>query len=112
MVRLTAEDIVFPEYVTVGNNSYNVFVDSETGGGSFNGSESNLTIGTKYLHSDPNYVWSVICHEIMEMIYVQFCVRYDDHSVEGNYKFFMDHKEFQNCISEFSKVIVQFLKTK
>lgn len=112
MVRLTADDIVFPQYVVIGNSTYNVFTDVEMGGGSFNGSDSNLTIGTKYLESDPNYVWSVICHEIMEMIYVQFCVRYDDTSVEGNYKFFMDHKEFQNCISEFSKVIVQFLKIK
>lgn len=112
MVRLTVEDIVFPEEVIVGNNYYKVYTDSEAGGGHFSGADCNLTIGTKYLHSDPNYVWSVICHEVMEMIYVNFGVRYDDQSVEGHYKFFMDHKEFQNCINEFSKVIVQFLKIK
>jgi hypothetical protein len=48
----------------------------------------------------------------MEIVFATQRVRYDDPSVEGDYKFFMTHKEFENCISEFSKVIVQFLKLK
>jgi hypothetical protein len=48
----------------------------------------------------------------MEIVCATQRVRYDDPSVEGDYKFFMSHKEFENCMSEFSKVIVQFLKLK
>ena len=112
MVRLTADDIVFPEEITIGNFYYKVFTNKKQSGGSFNGAECRLTIGTEHLESDPNYVWSVINHEIMEMVFMSFGVRYQDTSVEGNYKFFMDHKEFELCMNEFSKVIVQFLKTK
>lgn len=112
MVRLTSEDIIFPDYVVIGNTQYNLVLDPETGGGSFDGTECRLTIGTKFLEIDPNYVWSVINHEIMEIVCAVNCVRYHDTSVEGNYKFFMDHKEFELCINEFARVIVQFLKIK
>lgn len=112
MVIIRSKDIVFPKQILVGPMTYNVFTDKENDGGSFCSLECKLTIGTRSLQKDPTYVWSVINHEIMEIVCATQRVRYDDPSVEGDYKFFMSHKEFENCINEFSKVIIQFLKQK
>ena len=112
MVIIDHKDIVFPRKVIIGPMTYNVIADPKTDGGSFDSLECKLTIGTKSLKKDPTYVWSIINHEVMEIVCATQRVRYDDPSVEGDYKFFMSHKEFENCMSEFSKVIVQFLKLK
>lgn len=112
MVRIRVEDIVFPKSVIVGSFLYNVELAPDENGASFDAAECKLRIGTQSLEADPNYVWTIINHEIMEMVFANFGVRYGDSSVRDNWKFFMDHKEFENCITEFSKVIVQFLNLK
>jgi hypothetical protein len=100
----------FPDQVVIASHTYKVILDPEEGGGSFDSAKSILVIGTKYLKSDPNYTFNVICHEISEMCHVILCHRYSDHSVHGNYKFFMDHKEFQNHTALFAQTIQQFIK--
>jgi hypothetical protein len=112
MVRIRKEDIKFPSSIIVGSFLYNVEIVPEEDGAMFDAGQFLLRIGTKSLDSDPNYVWMVINHEIMEMVFANMGVRYADPSVRENWKFFMDHKEFENCIIEFSKVIVQFLNLK
>ena len=112
MVNISSKNIVFPKKIVIGTCTYNVIANPEMDGGSFDTADCNLTIGIKSLKADPVYVWSVINHELMEIVFTMFRVRYNDPSVEKNYKFFMDHKEFEICIAEFSKLIVQFIKTK
>ena len=111
-MKITAEDIKFPKKITVGTCLYYVKTDITIDGGSFDTLNCKLVIGTRSLEKDPGYVWGVINHELMEMVYAAYTVRYDDRSVEGNYKFFMDHKEFSNCSQEFSKLILKFIKKK
>ncbi len=112
MVKIRVEDITFPKSVYVGSFMYNVELVHEEDGAYFNAAECKLRIGIKSFETDPNYTWSVINHEIMEMVFASFGVRYRDSSVNENWKFFMDHKEFENCINEFSKIIIQFLNLK
>ena len=112
MVNIRSKDIVFPKKIIIGTCTYNVFTNPEIDGGSFDTADCNLTIGIKSLKADPVYVWSVINHELMEIVFTVYRVRYTDPSVDKNYKFFMDHKEFENCMAEFSKLIVKFIKTK
>lgn len=102
--------IVFPKEIIVLNSRYKVIQDKESSAGSFDGGKCELIIGTKYLKDDPDYTFMVICHEIQEICNVALCLRYNDTSVEGNYKFFMDHKEFSNSVSLFAQTIKKFIK--
>lgn len=61
------------------------------------------------MEKDPNYVFSLIMHEISELLHTMLDTRYDDRNVRGNYKFFMDHKEFSNHNLLLSSYISKFL---
>lgn len=101
--------IKFPENVVILSCLFKVLQDPETAGGAFSISKMELKIGTKFLETDPNYTFNVICHEVLEIIYCLMNVRYDDPSVEQNWKFFMDHKEFQLATNIFSSTIQNFV---
>lgn len=102
--------IKFPKSVNIISFYFDIITDDTIGGGHFDINESTITIGTKHLEKDPSYVFSVICHEVMEVISELTRTRYNDPSVDGNYKFFMDHKEFEMNIKVFSSIISQFIQ--
>lgn len=102
--------IIFPEKIEILSYTFKIKQEESHAGGNFSFVDSKIIIGTKCLNDDPNYTFSVICHELMEVIHVALATRYDDASVEGNYKFFQDHKEFQNGISLFAIAIQKFIK--
>jgi hypothetical protein len=101
--------IKFPKRITILACEFKVIQDKRAGGGSFNTKEGTMTIGTLYLEDDPSSVFNAICHEVMEIITSLLCLRYSDQSVMGNYKFIMDHKEFQTAIIVFSDIIKNFI---
>lgn len=100
----------FPKKIQIAPYSMNVFVDEDSDAASFDLEECRLTIGTKSLKTDPAYVFMLICHEIQEICHLCTGTRYRDTSVDGNYKFFMDHKEFQVTTSLFSFAIRNFIE--
>lgn len=101
--------IVFPKEISILSHTFKVRTDKNNAGGSFSFPDSEIVIGTATLQSDPSYVFSVICHEVMEAVCVATGTRYSDPSVPNDYKFFMDHKGFEVNISVFAKVIQQFI---
>lgn len=100
--------IIFPEEVLISCYKYKITQDPNIGGGSFSTRDGEIIIGTKYLEADPLYVWNVICHEIFEAAIGVMRYRYEDPSVDGHYKFFMDHKEFENAVSVASVALSKF----
>lgn len=102
--------IKFPEFIVILSCRFKVIQKADEAGGSFNTAKGELIIGTKHLLEDPDYTFQVICHELLEVIYSLANLRYSDNSVEGNYKFFMDHKEFQIATNIFSHSIQQFIE--
>ena len=100
--------IIFPQEVLIMCYKYKIIQNPEDGGGSFCTSKNEITIGTRDLATDPYYVWNVICHEIIEATMGVMRFRYEDRSAEDNYKFFMDHKEFENAVSVASVALAQF----
>ena len=100
--------IIFPEEVLIMCYKYKIIQNPEDGGGSFCTSKNEITIGTRDLATDSHYVWNVICHEIIEATMTVMRFRYPDSSAEDNYKFFMDHKEFENAVSVASVALAQF----
>lgn len=99
----------FPKTITITSITFNVKMDNNSDGASLNLDGREITIGTKHLNADPNYVFELICHEIMETVCILTSTRYDDYCVTENYKFFMDHKEFQNNVSIFSRAVSEFI---
>lgn len=101
--------IKFPKKLTILACEFKVIKNKNSSGGSFDIGAGTITIGTEFLGKDQSSVFNTICHEIMEIIMALLSVRYHDSSVSGNYKFFMDHKEFQTAIVVFSQVIKKFI---
>lgn len=91
--------IIFPDQIFLASHKFKVIQQPENDGGSFDYVTNEIKIGTKSLNNDPNYVWMVINHEIYEAAAACLNCRYQDRSVDGNYKFFMDHKEFENMVN-------------
>lgn len=76
---------------------------------SFSYYEQLIRIGCEHIEKDPNYIFSLIMHEISELLHVILSTRYRDGNIENNYKFFMDHKEFSNHNLLLSSYITKFL---
>lgn len=102
--------IIFPKTIKILSYTFDIIIDKENGGGSFDFGEGTITIGTKYIKQDPSSVFNIICHEVLEAIACATNTRYNDTSVSGNYKFFMDHKEFELNTNLFAITIQNFIK--
>ena len=103
-------ELKLPKKIEIGYMIFDITYNKESSGASFYFREREIIIGTLHLKKDPESVFMVICHEVMEIIHCMHNTRYMDESVPDNYKFFMDHKEFENNINMFSKVIQKFIK--
>lgn len=99
-----------PKTVKISTQTFKVEQDLKGYGGSFSFSEGKFVIGTKLLKDEPEHVFMIICHEVMEICTVIMKVRYRDTSVDENFKFFMDHKEFDILLEMFSVTISEFIK--
>lgn len=98
------------EEIEILTYKFKVEYDNKDAGGYFSFSERLIHIGTKHLKNNPEYVFMVLSHELMEVICICTATRYGDASLQDNYKFFMDHKEFENNMQIFSSTIQKFLK--
>lgn len=100
----------WPKTIDVVSYKFNVKKDPQSCAASFDFSECRLTIGTKSLKDDPDYVFMLLCHELFEICCAANNVRYRDSSVEGDYKFFLNHKEMENVMNLFASTIKQFIE--
>ena len=96
--------------VTITAVTFKIKYDSNTGGGSFSFRDREIIIGTIHLKNDPTSVFNIILHEISEALHCCLKTRYDDDSAGDNYKFFMDHKEFENHTMLLAQLISKFIK--
>ena len=85
-----------PKKINILGSNYKVIRNKSHAGGVFSTGDNTIEIGTRNLKTDPCWTFQILVHEISEIIHVMLCTRYDDYSVKGNYRFFMDHKGFDN----------------
>lgn len=105
-------ELKLPKKVEIGYMTFTVTYHKEHSGASFAFKDRSMAIGTLHLDRDPGSVFMIICHEVMEIIHCINCTRYHDESVDGNYMFVMDHKQFEVNNNMFSQAIRQFMKWK
>jgi len=111
---MTDQNLKFkiPKKITIGNQDFRVVQNKNQAGGWFDCQESVIGIGTRDIKTCPDRVFDFLVHEISEIIHVNVVLtRYNDHSAGDDYKFFMNHKQFQTHNSILSHVILnQILK--
>jgi hypothetical protein len=83
--------------------------DDTNDGGSFNLAESSITIGIKSMDKDPLYTFSVLSHEIMEVVLLGLGARYSNKRTGDNYLFMFDHQTFENAIQIHAQAISKFI---
>lgn len=76
-------------------------------GGYFDFNDMTISIGVS---RDENEIFDTLMHELSEAIHVIINTRYKAYGNIGDYKFVMDHKEFQLHNKILSSTILQFIE--
>jgi hypothetical protein len=72
-------------------------------------SKCEITIGVKNVKIDPNYTFSIISHEVSEIILIAINCRYYNNGASENYLFNLTHDMFSNFIQIQADVLRQFI---
>lgn len=100
----------FLKKVKILASEYKVTWDETHNGGSFSCRESEITIGTRSYAKDPLFTFSVLSHEILELILVVMGGRFDNGRTGENFLFNFDHQTFENAIQTHAQVMSKFIK--
>ncbi len=95
--------------VQILSNTFDVFYDNKSDGGSFDWAESKIVIGTKSYKKDPLYTISVLSHELMEGILIMTGGRFSNGRTFDTYLFNFDHQIFANAIRLHIEALNKFL---
>jgi len=98
----------YPKRISILNTTFKIIYSKEKRGGWFDFGDREIGIGTSY--NNASEIFNIISHEILEICMVKLGVRYDDPSVFENYKFVLDHKEFETVNKLYSSIITKFIK--
>jgi hypothetical protein len=83
--------------------------DKTTDAGSFSWSNNSLMIGIRNYKYDSLYTFSVLSHEIMEIILTGMGARFDNSRTNDNFLFNFDHQTFENAIQIHSQTMSKFI---
>lgn len=100
----------FLKHIEILSCNFKVNWDKTTDGGWFSWEKSELMVGIKSYHKDPSYTFSVLNHEIMELILVSMGGRFYNGRTGDNYLFNFDHQTFENAIQVHAQAISKFIK--
>ena len=103
-------EIIFPKCITILSDKLKVIQDKNFNGGSFDLDKDEIVIGTKSLKENPHYTFSIISHEILEIIYSKMNARYSSSRMHNNYLFSFDHQTFENANQIYCDTIKLFIK--
>ena len=104
--------ITIPRKIQILSVTFDIILDKDSSGGAFclSGDEATITIGAK--EKLPQVIFEIFLHEVSEVTHALLNTRYGDGSVQGNWKFFLDHKEFQNHNAIVAGVLSNLFKIK
>ena len=89
---------------------FTVIYDKTMDGGNFSWGNATITIGIKSIDTDPGYTFSVISHEVMEIILTGMGARFESSRTANNYLFNFDHQTFETAIQIHAQTISKFIK--
>ncbi len=92
------------------SSNFNVVWDKTNDDGSFSWSNCEIKIGIKSYKKDPLYTWSIISHEVMELLLGTMGGRFINGRTGENYLFNFDHQTFENAIQIHTAILSKFIK--
>lgn len=92
------------------SNEFVIKYDNTHCGGSFSWVKSEIIIGVKSIKETPLYTYSIISHEIMELILVGMGARFYSGRTGDNYLFNFDHQTFETAIQIHTQAMYEFIK--
>lgn len=103
-------EIKFLKEITILSSTFKIKWDKTNNGGQFSLSRSEIVVGISCYKNDPSYTFSILTHELMEVILLSMGCRFDNSRTNDNYLFNFDHQTFENAIQIFAQTISQFIK--
>lgn len=89
---------------------FKIKYDKTTDAGSFSWGKTEIFIGIKSIKTDPSYTFSIISHEVMEIILTGMGGRFENSRTASNFLFNFDHQTFENAIQIHSQALSKFIK--
>lgn len=96
--------------IEIMSSLFKIEYDKKDDGGKFSLGDAKITIGIKSIKTDPLYTFSVISHEVMEIICCQMGLRFDNIRTGYNFLFSFNHMEFETAIRIHAQAISKFIK--
>lgn len=103
-------EIKFIKKVEILSSNFDVIWDKTSDGGSFDWNNNTIIVGIKSYKKDPLYTFSILSHEIMEVILVGMGARFGNGRTMDNYLFNFDHQTFENAIQIHIQALSKFIK--
>jgi hypothetical protein len=85
-----------PKKLLIVGQEYIIKKDKNSNGASFSMSNKEIILGIAQIKTRPERVFEALVHEISEIIHSSLDTRYEAWGNVADYKFVLDHKEFQN----------------
>jgi len=92
--------------ITIGSVKFNVIWDKKTSGGSFNYGKKEIMIGLKL---GDLYAFSILIHELKEIIQVEQSTRFERRDEYDNYYFFYDHAQHTDICCRLGTLLDNFI---
>lgn len=93
--------------INIGGIDYKIIWDKKTAGGSFSCGKKEIMIGTEL---GDNYAFSVLIHELKEIIQVEQTTRYERRDENNNFYFNYDHAQHTDLCCRLAEYLLKFIK--
>jgi len=100
----------FPKTLHIDDVVWTMNYNKDSDGGSFHYSDCILEIGIKSYKTQPLRMFSVLIHELKEIIQTQQNTRYERGDENGNYEFHYSHKEHTDLCWRLAGLLSKFIK--
>lgn len=106
---MTMLELKFIKSIEILSSRFDITWDKTTDGGSFSWNNNSILVGVKSYKKDPLYTFSILSHEIMEVILTGMGGRFDNLRTGDNYLFNFNHQTFENAIQIHAQCLSKFI---